>query len=498
MQALNLEQEDFKILAKINQELKEYGENLEKLRLRDGIKNILNISRIGNQYMQANKPWTLIKGNDEEKIRGATIISLCCNMSYLLSVLIYPYMPNVSSTIRKQLNVPTFIVQNESSNAQDYDSDKIKPGFYQYPVFYDTFNNFLKQGHKIGKPEPLFKRIAEVDVKTLKEKFGGVQQESKPDEKKVTKPAKKTDQPSKVVTKAVKIEQPKVVESSSLPHLECLKSKSLQTNQMINMLKNQIQQIKLETTPEFMENKAKNLQKENEKLKKKIESLINELNAVEASSSTSKTKTVVISIPKDESILLTNNKSEKTKQPKVAATTVPKVEQQNVSVEDINVSKLDIRIGKIVKCEKHPEAESLYVEQIDLGEGGKLRNVCSGLVKFIPLEEMQNRLVVCVCNLKPAKLRGILSEAMVLCASTPDKVELMQPPSNSQPGDRVVCEQFLGESAAECNTKNKIWDLVHVDLKTNDDRIGTYRGDLLVVKGKGPIKSQTLKNVPVK
>jgi methionine--tRNA ligase beta chain len=490
--ALNLKQEDFKILAKINQELKEYEENLDKLRLRDGIKNILNISRIGNQYMQAKKPWVLIKGSDEEKIRGATIISLCCNMSYLLSVLIYPYMPNVSSTIRKQLNVPTFIVQNESSNAQDYDSDKIKPGFYQYPIFYDTFNNFLKQGHKIGKPEPLFKRIAEADVKILKEKFGGVQQESKPDEKKVTKPAKKTDQPSKVVNKTVKIEKPKVVESSS--PLDNLQAKSVQANQMINMLKNQIQQIKLETTPEFMTNKAKNLQKENEKLKKKIESLINELNAVEASSSTFKTKTVVISKPKDETVL-TNNKI---KQPKVATAAVSKVEQQNVSVEDINVSKLDIRIGKIVKCEKHPEAESLYVEQIDLGEGGKLRNVCSGLVKFIPLDEMQNRLVVCVCNLKPAKLRGILSEAMVLCASTPDKVELMQPPSNSQPGDRVVCEQFLGESAAECNTKNKIWDLVHVDLKTNDDLIGTYRGDSLVVKGKGPIMSQTLKNVPVK
>jgi hypothetical protein len=44
VQALNLEQEDFKILAKINQELKEYDENLDKLRIRDGIKNILNIS----------------------------------------------------------------------------------------------------------------------------------------------------------------------------------------------------------------------------------------------------------------------------------------------------------------------------------------------------------------------------------------------------------------------------------------------------------------------
>lgn len=49
---------------------------------------------------------------------------------------------------------------------------------------------------------------------------------------------------------------------------------------------------------------------------------------------------------------------------------------------------------------------------------------------------MQDRLVVCVCNLKPAKLRGILSEAMVLCASTPEKVELMLAPPGAQIGDR--------------------------------------------------------------
>ena len=51
-----------------------------------------------------------------------------------------------------------------------------------------------------------------------------------------------------------------------------------------------------------------------------------------------------------------------------------------------------------------------------------LFKVISGLVKHIPLEEMQNRMVILLCNLKPAKMRGIVSEAMVMCASTPDKV----------------------------------------------------------------------------
>ena len=81
-----LDEEDKKVLAKINRELKQYAENLERIRfflflnlnfklklirflvrLRDGIKNILNISRVGNQYLQARQPWVLLKGTEEEK-----------------------------------------------------------------------------------------------------------------------------------------------------------------------------------------------------------------------------------------------------------------------------------------------------------------------------------------------------------------------------------------------------------------------------------------------
>ncbi len=111
---------------------------------------------------------------------------------------------------------------------------------------------------------------------------------------------------------------------------------------------------------------------------------------------------------------------------------------------------------------------------------------------------MQDQMVVLLCNLKPCKLRGVQSEAMVLCASTPEKVELMIPPAGSVVGDRVTCEGFVGEPIAECNPKNKVFDLVAVDLKTNDDMVGTYKGAPLIVQGKGPLKSKTLKGVMVK
>merc|ERR1712223_1508557 len=66
--------------------------------------------------------------------------------------------------------------------------------------------------------------------------------------------------------------------------------------------------------------------------------------------------------------------------------------------EEIVPSRLDIRIGKIVEVKKHPEAEALYVETIDLGES-EPRTIVSGLVNFVPIEDMQDRMVVVLCNL---------------------------------------------------------------------------------------------------
>lgn len=58
----------------------------------------------------------------------------------------------------------------------------------------------------------------------------------------------------------------------------------------------------------------------------------------------------------------------------------------------VDVSRLDLRVGRIVTAEKHPDADSLYVEQVDVGEAAP-RTVVSGLVKHVPLEQVQYELV---------------------------------------------------------------------------------------------------------
>lgn len=90
--------------------------------------------------------------------------------------------------------------------------------------------------------------------------------------------------------------------------------------------------------------------------------------------------------------------------------------QAAAAPEEDGPHRLDIRVGKIVEVKKHPDADTLYVESIDLGES-EPRQVVSGLANFVTMEEMQNRLVAVLCNLKPAKMRGVESKGMVLCTS---------------------------------------------------------------------------------
>jgi len=60
--------------------------------------------------------------------------------------------------------------------------------------------------------------------------------------------------------------------------------------------------------------------------------------------------------------------------------------------------------------------------------------------------QMQNRIAVFLLNLKPAKMRGVMSEGMIMCASSPDKVEIIEPPNGAKIGDCVTVEGYPGIS----------------------------------------------------
>lgn len=72
-----------------------------------------------------------------------------------------------------------------------------------------------------------------------------------------------------------------------------------------------------------------------------------------------------------------------------SAVTVPSATAAaSTAVDSALLQCLDLRVGRIVGCAQHPDADSLYVEQIDVGEA-EPRTIVSGLVKYVPLEQMQ-------------------------------------------------------------------------------------------------------------
>jgi len=176
----------------------------------------------------------------------------------------------------------------------------------------------------------------------------------------------------------------------------------------------------------------------------------------------------------------------------------PEATTKNSKEDTVDVTKLDIRVGKILTVKAHEDADTLYVETIDVGDA-KPRTVVSGLRKFVTLEEMQNRFVVVLCNLKPSKLKGVLSEAMVLAASNSEhnQVELLTPPNGCVPGERVSFEGFTGEPEEQLNPKKKVWETVQPEFSTTDECVAVYKNVPFKVSS-GVIKVSSIKKGSIK
>uniref|UniRef100_A0A0D6R6T1 tRNA-binding domain-containing protein n=1 Tax=Araucaria cunninghamii TaxID=56994 RepID=A0A0D6R6T1_ARACU len=167
------------------------------------------------------------------------------------------------------------------------------------------------------------------------------------------------------------------------------------------------------------------------------------------------------------------------------------------------VEALDMRVGRILKAWRHPDADSLYVEEVDVGEADP-RTICSGLVNYIAQEELQDRNVVVLANLKPRNMRGVKSNGMLMAASDAahENVELLTPPEGSVPGERIWFgsdeESNSQSDAASPNQvqKKKIWETVQPLLKTTESCVAVL-GDRSMRTSAGVVTCRSLKNANI-
>lgn len=159
---------------------------------------------------------------------------------------------------------------------------------------------------------------------------------------------------------------------------------------------------------------------------------------------------------------------------------------QGAELPMTELSRLEVRVGKIIECEPHPDADTLYVEKVDCGEA-EPRTIVSGLVKFVSQEELVGRTVVVLCNLKPRAMRGVTSHGMLLCASNEDhtKVDPLSAPESAAIGELVTFEGHKSAPLDPGNRASKAFDRVAADLKTSADGVAMHQ-DVAFMTSSGP------------
>ena len=131
----------------VNALLAQYVKHLEEVQLRGALRVVMDIGARGNLYLQENKIDNKLFANSRE--RCDTVIASAANLAYLLSALIYPYMPGSSASILRQLNLPTRRIE-DTWTAKDILAD-----------------------HVVGRAEYLFSIIEQKRVDELRAKYGG-------------------------------------------------------------------------------------------------------------------------------------------------------------------------------------------------------------------------------------------------------------------------------------------------------------------------------------
>jgi methionyl-tRNA synthetase len=108
-------------------------------------------------------------------------------------------------------------------------------------------------------------------------------------------------------------------------------------------------------------------------------------------------------------------------------------EPELLSIDEF--ARIQLRVARVVEVEPHPNADRLLKLQVDLGD--ERRQLVAGIAAQYKPEDLVGKHVVIVANLKPAKLRGEISQGMILAASDGDIVSVLMPDKPVSPGSKI-------------------------------------------------------------
>ena len=163
-----------------------------------------------------------------------------------------------------------------------------------------------------------------------------------------------------------------------------------------------------------------------------------------------------------------------------------KLDIKDIFDENDPFSKLDLRVAKVLDVKDHPNADTLYLLHIDFGKLGK-RVIVAGMKNHYTKDEIKNKNIVVVVNLKPAVIRGIKSNGMLLAATDKKGVCSLLNPGESTPGSEILIKGLSKQAVAELEFD----DFKKVNMTIDNNQKAIYNGKILQAE-KGEVKSDKL------
>ena len=184
------EEKDIEFLKELTKLVKTYIKYQENTDIKDGaLKTFMEISSLGNGFLQAAAPWNLLKkGSEHYDIeRAETVIYILCSLVRLIGALGEPFMPSFSAKLYEIMNIK---YEGEQCTLLKTVTDFIEANKENDYMFLVKIG-LVQEGKAINAPLPLFKKISDKELADMKARFGGAQEPVQVEEKKEKKEKKK-------------------------------------------------------------------------------------------------------------------------------------------------------------------------------------------------------------------------------------------------------------------------------------------------------------------
>ena len=172
----------------------------------------------------------------------------------------------------------------------------------------------------------------------------------------------------------------------------------------------------------------------------------------------------------------------------------------------IYFSHVDFRVGKIIDVSMHPTSDAFYIERVEVGNGEVLEMVMEHQ-KFLTPEELLNKKVIALCNMKAVKIGKVKSTGLLMSVkSERGAIELVEPAPEAQVGERVYAdgERVAPDAPAVIEPltplqqrKLKAWEHLAPEIKTNKKTELIFKEFYPLRTKSGPLHVETLKQAAI-